>query len=62
MDASASHSMAIDGIKLGIASQPLIQSMPCGSGGDHRLDVEVPVSTPAGSIGSTVAFAATLKK
>jgi hypothetical protein len=36
--------------------------MPCGSGGEHRLDVEVPVSTPAGSIGSNVAFAATLQK
>jgi hypothetical protein len=36
--------------------------MPCGSGGEHRLDVEVPVTTPAGSIGSTVAFVATLKR
>jgi hypothetical protein len=53
--------MAIDGIKLGTAIQTLEQSMPCGSVGDHRLDVEVPTSTPAGSIASTVAFKATLK-
>jgi hypothetical protein len=36
--------------------------MPCGSSGEHRLDVEVPVSTPAGSIASTIAFEATLRR
>jgi hypothetical protein len=61
MDASAAYAMAIDGIKLGTTVQTLEQSMPCGSAGDHRLDVEVPTSTPAGSIASTVAFKATLK-
>jgi hypothetical protein len=61
MDASPLYAMAIDGIKLGTAIQTLEQSMPCGSVGDHRLDVEVPTSTPAGSIASTVAFKATLK-
>jgi hypothetical protein len=60
-DAGASHSLAIDGVKLGTAAQPL-SSMACGSGSEHRLDVEVPISTPAGSIGSTVAFVATLMK
>jgi hypothetical protein len=39
----------------------LAESMPCGSS-EHRLEVEVPVSTPAGPIGSTVAFEATLHK
>jgi len=61
-DAAATHSIAIDGIVLGSAEQLLEQSMPCGFSGEHRLDVEVPVSTPAGSIGSTVAFEATLRK
>jgi hypothetical protein len=61
-DATATHSIAIDGIVLGSAAQFLEQSMPCGLSGEHRLDVEVPVSTPAGSIGSTVAFEATLRK
>jgi hypothetical protein len=60
-DPSSSHAIAVDGISLGIAGQTLVQSMPCGSSGEHRLDVEVPVSTPAGSIGSTVAFLATLR-
>jgi hypothetical protein len=60
-DLSATHGMAIDGIKLGTAAQPFVQSMPCGSSGVHRLQVEVPISTPAGPIGSTVAFLATLK-
>ena len=62
LDAAASHAIAIDGISVGSAAQTLVQSMPCGSGGEHRLDVEVPVTTPAGSIGSTVAFVATLKR
>jgi hypothetical protein len=62
LDAAASHAIAIDGTSVGSAAQTLVQSMPCGSGGEHRLDVEVPVTTPAGSIGSTVAFVATLKR
>jgi hypothetical protein len=61
-DAAASHSMAIDGIIVGSVAQVLAQSMPCGSSSEHRLDLEVPVSTPAGPIGSTVAFEATLRK
>jgi hypothetical protein len=62
VDADASHAIAIDGTTLGSAPQIFLQSMPCGSAGEHRLDVEVPVSTPAGAIGSTVAFVATLRK
>jgi hypothetical protein len=61
-DAAATHAMTIDGIKLGTAPRPLAESMPCGSSGEHRLDVEVPVSTPAGPIESNVAFEATLRK
>ncbi len=61
-DAAPSHSITVDGTKLGPAAQTLASSMPCGTVGEHRLDVEVPVSTPAGSITSTVAFLATLKK
>ena len=60
-DAAETHAMTIDGIKLGTAPRPLAESMPCGSSGEHRLDVEVPVSTPAGPIGSNVAFEATLR-
>jgi hypothetical protein len=62
LDAAASHTIAIDGEALGSAPQPLVQSMPCGSSGEHRLVVEVPVSTPQGSIGSNLAFVATLRK
>jgi len=62
LDSAFTHSITIDGTKLASTAQTLVQSMPCGSGGEHRLDVEVPVSTPAGSIGSTVAFVATLKR
>jgi hypothetical protein len=62
LDADSSHDITIDGIKLGSAPQPLLQSMPCGSSGEHRLDVEVPISTPARSIESTVAFVATLNR
>jgi hypothetical protein len=62
LDASASHSIAIDGIPLGPTAQMLASSISCGSSGEHRLDLEVPVSTPAGPIGSTVAFTATLRQ
>jgi hypothetical protein len=62
LDASASHVIAVDGTPLGSTPQTLEPSMPCGSSGEHRLDVEVPVSTPAGSIASNVAFLATFKK
>lgn len=61
-DGAATHSMAIDGIIVGSTAQVLAQSVPCGSSGEHRLDMEVPVSTPAGPIGSTVAFEVTLRK
>jgi hypothetical protein len=60
-DAAASHAIAIDGITVGSAAQTLAQSMPCGSSSEHQLDMEVPVSTPAGSIASNVAFVATLR-
>ena len=62
LDAAPSHVISVDGTTVGSAPQTLMPSMTCGSFGEHRLDVEVPVSTPAGSIGSTVAFVATLKK
>jgi hypothetical protein len=62
LDEAPSHTIAIDGTALGSAPQTLAPSVPCGSVGEHRLDVAVPVSTPAGSIGSNVAFVATLKK
>lgn len=58
LDDTASHSIAIDGITLGSMTQILTQIMPCGSAAEHRLDVEVPMSTAAGAIGSTVAFVA----
>jgi hypothetical protein len=62
LDAAPSHAVTVDGTTVGSAARPLVQSMPCGSGGEHRLDVEIPVSTLAGSIGSTVAFVATLSR
>ena len=62
LDAAPSHVISIDGTTVGSATQTLVQTMACGSGGEHRLDVEVPVSTPAGSIGSTVAFVATFNR
>jgi hypothetical protein len=61
LDAAASHAIAIDGTPLGTTSQILTSSMACGSSAEHRLDLEVPVTTPAGSIGSNITFVATLK-
>ncbi len=61
-DAAATHVLSIDGIKLGTTAQTLDPAMPCGSRSEHRLEMEVPVSTPAGPIGSNVAFEATLRK
>jgi hypothetical protein len=62
LDAAASHAITIDGIMVGLTERILAPSMPCGSGSNHRMDVEVPVSTPAGSIGSSIVFLATLNK
>jgi hypothetical protein len=62
VDADATDDITIDGTRLGLAAQILLQSMPCGSSTEHRLDVEVPVSTPAGPLGTAVAFVATLNK
>ena len=62
LDATPSHAITIDGTMVRSAAQMLVQSMPCGSGGEHRIEVEFPASTPAGTIGSTVAFEATLNR
>lgn len=62
LDADGSHAISIDGTTLGSAAQTLVRSTPCGSSVEHRLDVQIPISTPAGAIGSTVAFAATLNR
>ncbi len=62
LDAADLHAISIDGTPVRSSEQTLVQSMPCGSAGEHRLEVAVPVSTPAGTIGSTVAFAATLNR
>ena len=62
LDAAASHTITIDGTTVGSAAQTLSPSLPCGYRGEHRLELEVPLSTPAGPIGSTVAFVATLNR
>ena len=62
LDAAPSHAITIDGTKVRSEAQMLVQSMPCGSGGEHRIEVEVPASTPAGAIGSTIALEATLNR
>ncbi|MGD0359888.1 MAG: hypothetical protein ABSC93_03410 [Bryobacteraceae bacterium] len=62
LDEAPSHAISIDGTALVFAAQTMAQSISCGSSGEHRLDVEIPVSTPSGPIGSTVAFVATLRR
>jgi hypothetical protein len=62
VDSDGSYAISVDGIALGSASQSLVQSMPCGSGSEHRLDVSVPISSSAGPIDSTIALTATLDK
>jgi len=62
LDYADSHAIRIDGTPVRSSEQTLMQSMPCGSSSEHRLDVEVPVSTPAGPISSNVAFVATLNR
>ena len=62
LDAADTHAIRIDGTPVRSTDQTLVQSMPCGSAGEHRLEVEVPVSTPAGTIGSNVVFAATFNR
>ena len=62
MDTDAADGITIDGTRLGAAAQILMQSMPCDSSTEHRLEVEVPVATPAGSLGTSVAFLATINR
>jgi hypothetical protein len=62
LDAAATHAISVDGALVGSVPQTLVQVMPCGSAGEHRLDVEIPVSTPAGSIGTAVTFVATINR
>jgi hypothetical protein len=62
LDSDGSYGISVDAIALGSSAQTLVQSMPCGSGSEHRLDVNVPISSPAGPIDSTIALAATLDK
>jgi hypothetical protein len=62
LDADDSQIISIDGTKVGSVARTLVESMPCGSGAEHRLDVEVPVSAPAGNIGTTIAFVAAINR
>jgi hypothetical protein len=62
LDADDSQIISVDGTTVGSVARTLVESMPCGSGGEHRLDVEVPVSTPAGSMGTTIAFVAAINR
>jgi hypothetical protein len=62
LDAAAAFAIFIDGTTLGPAAQTLTSSMACGAASEHRLEVEIPSTEPAGSIGSTVVFLATLTK
>jgi hypothetical protein len=62
MDTDAGDGITIDGTRLGPVAQILMQSMQCDSSTEHRLEVEVPVSAPAGSLGSSVTFLATINR
>jgi len=62
LDSADKHVMRIDGTPVRSTEQILVQSMPCGSQGEHRLDMEVLVSAPPGPISSNVAFLATLNR
>jgi hypothetical protein len=62
LDSASSYVISIDGTTVAFLPQTLLPSVRCGSSSEHRLEVEVPISTPEGSIGSNVVFAATLRK
>jgi hypothetical protein len=62
LDAASAYAIAIDGITLGNMPRTLAPSMACGSGGEHHVDLSIPMSVPAGSIASNVAFMATINK
>lgn len=62
LDTDAAGVIAIDGTRVGPVAQILLQSMSCDSSTEHRLEVEVPVTTLAGSLGTSVEFVATLNR
>lgn len=59
LDMDPSYVVSVDGRTL--SSVPLVVSQWCGSVTEHRVDVEIPKTRPAGPIGSTLAFSATQK-
>jgi hypothetical protein len=54
-----SYTVSVDGAELTTA--PSVTVLPCGSLSEHRMDVEVNTTRPAGPIGSTVSFSAAAK-
>jgi hypothetical protein len=54
-----SYAVSVDGTKLSTAEFPTI--LRCGSVSEHRVEIEVPKTRPAGPIGSTVSFSAIAK-
>jgi hypothetical protein len=62
LDGDTLPAIRIDGTTLGSSTQSLTQSMSCGSDGEHRLDVEIPIASPAGLLGSNIVFVATLSR
>lgn len=53
------YTVSVDGIKLSAADSLTV--LRCGSMSEHRLEIEIPKTRPAGPIGSTVWFSATAK-
>ena len=62
LDGDTLPAIRIDGTTLDSSAQTLTQSMSCGSDGEHRLDVDIPIVAPAGLLGSSIAFVATLSR
>ncbi|MGJ5815261.1 hypothetical protein [Paludibaculum fermentans] len=52
----ASYTVIVDGAPLSTMTSATVQR--CGSVSEHRLEIEVPKTRPAGPFGSTVSFTA----
>ena len=54
-----SYAVRVDGVTLSVLGA--VQSLRCGSVSEHRLEVEIPKTRPAGLLLGTVSFSATTK-
>lgn len=58
-DIDPSYTVSVDGVKL--SPVPSVTVLRCGSVTEHKVEIEVPKTRPAGPLGSAITFSAATK-